>query len=141
MKWLLLPLLMFGFHAAAFTAEPEEHNSVEACYAYSQARMHDCLVGEQKESAIALKAAEEKAISALSRWDEDAKFVAMANDALKKANASFARYRDSQCAFAYTLGGGAIGNALEARRMACTIELNKRRAADLMRAVAALPLR
>ncbi|PHP90694.1 hypothetical protein CFB52_003385 [Burkholderia sp. AU18528] len=40
-----------------------------------------------------------------------------------------------------SLGGGAIGNALEMRRLACVAELNNRRAAQLRDAVSDLPLK
>ncbi|MEB2502855.1 MULTISPECIES: hypothetical protein [Burkholderia] len=40
-----------------------------------------------------------------------------------------------------SLGGGAIGNALEMQRLACVAELNNRRAAQLRDAVSDLPLK
>jgi len=46
-----------------------------------------------------------------------------------------------QCALAAALGGGAIGNALEIRRLACEAELNAWRADQLQRALVDLPLK
>ncbi|MGJ7914261.1 hypothetical protein ACI48D_02115 [Massilia sp. LXY-6] len=52
---------------------------------------------------------------------------------------AFARYRETQCAFISSLGGGAIANALHMRRLACTIDLNNERAASLSKGIADLP--
>jgi len=103
--------------------------------------MRDCVEKRFQESEKALKQAEAEAFAALSRWDEDSKYAKLANRRLKAANTVFTRYRDSQCAFAASLGGGAIGSALETGRLACASELNDQRARQLKRAVADLPPR
>ena len=111
------------------------------CSAHAQSAMRDCLANKARDSEKALRRVEEKTSSALSKWDEDAKFIAASQARLKAANTVFAQYRDAQCAFASSLGGGAIGNALEMRRLACVSELNNRRAEQLSNAIAQLPLR
>ena len=75
-------------------------------------------------SNAALKRAEEQVAAAISKWDEDAKFIDLAKKKLRASNKAYEQYRDAQCAFAYSLGGGAIGNALEMRRLTCRIELD-----------------
>ncbi|HEY9097266.1 MAG TPA: lysozyme inhibitor LprI family protein [Thiobacillus sp.] len=127
----------------ATSADPiqDERSARDECSAYSQAGMRDCLEKKLRESEKSLKQAEDNANSALCKWDEDAKQVSAAKNKLKSANTNYVRYRDSQCAFAASLGGGAIGNALEIRRIACVAELNNRRATQLRSAVAELPIR
>jgi uncharacterized protein YecT (DUF1311 family) len=92
-----------------------------------------------QKTAIALNAAEQKAMGALSKWDEEPKYVAAAKEKLRASNAAFAQYREAQCALAYSLGGGAIGNALDIRRLACAIEQNSKRVAELAAAVSRVP--
>ena len=48
----------------------------------------------------------------------------IAKNKLKKSNKEFIKYRDLQCDFAYSLGGGAIGNALNMLKYTCLAELN-----------------
>ena len=98
--------------------------ALEQCSAYSQAGMRECLEKKSRASNAALKRAEEQATAAISKWDEDARFIDLAKKKLKAANKAYEQYRDAQCAFAYSLGGGAIGNALEMRRLTCRIELD-----------------
>ena len=50
--------------------------------------------------------------NALSNWDEDKEHIVIAQNKLKKSNKEFIKYRDLQCDFAYSLGGGAIDSAL-----------------------------
>lgn len=129
--------------AGATSAEAiqDERAVRDECSAYSQSGMRDCLEKKLRESENTLKQAEEAAVSSLCKWDEDAKQVSAVKNKLKAANANYVRYRDAQCAFAASLGGGAIGNALEIRRLACVAELNNRRAAQLRSTIADLPLR
>lgn len=97
------------------------------------------LGGKSLESATQLKQAENKAIATLSKWDEDAKYVALAKERLKASSRAYEQYREAQCAFASSTGGGAIGNALELRRLSCLIGLNMRRAEQLRTTMANLP--
>ena len=48
-----------------------------------------------------------------------------------RTSKAYAHYRDAQCAFAASLGGGAIGNALELRRLSCLVGLNNGRAKQI----------
>ena len=112
----------------------------EECSAFSQAGMRDCLAKKAESSQKALQQAEEKVASTLSKWDEDHKYVNQTKVKLAASNKDFAKYRDAQCAFASSLGGGAIGNAIDMRRLACISELNNRRAEQLRDAVSDLPL-
>lgn len=112
---------------------------LEECSAYSQAGMRDCLANKSRESAKELRQAEDKAIGTLSKWDEDAKYIALAKARLKASNKEYEQYRETYCAFASSLGGGAIGNALEIRRLACLFELNTSRALQLQTLLSPLP--
>ncbi len=127
--------------AAAADSVPSERALREECSAFSQAGMRDCLAAKAENSHRALRQAEEHLASALSRWDQDARYVSQATAKLAAANREFAEYRDSQCVFASSLGGTAIGNALEIRRLACVSELNDRRAEQLRDAGSDLPLK
>ena len=101
--------------------------------------MRECLAKKSSESNAALKRAEKQAITALSKWDEDAKFINLAKKKLRASSKAYERYRDAQCAFASSLGGGAIGNALEMRRLSCVVGLNNERAKQLAKDASALP--
>ena len=105
--------------------------ALEECGAYSEAGMRECLAKKSHQSAVVLRRAEERAIAALSNWDEDAKFINLAKEKLRVSNKAYAQYRDAQCAFAASLGGGAIGNALELRRLSCLVGLNNGRTKQL----------
>lgn len=126
----------------AWAAEAMDERSVrEVCSDGSQADMRACLAKKAADSATNLKQAEGKALAALGKWDEDAKYVSAAKARLDASGKAFAKYRDAQCAFNTALGGGAIGNALDMRRFACVYELNARRAEQLLGGVADLPMR
>jgi hypothetical protein len=113
----------------------------EECSAFSQAGMRDCLAKKAESSQSALRQAEDNATSTLSKWDEDKKYINHARAKLTESNKDFAKYRDAQCAFASSLGGGAVGHAVDMRRLACVSELNNRRAEQLHDAVSDLPLK
>ncbi|WP_100126254.1 lysozyme inhibitor LprI family protein [Snodgrassella alvi] len=55
----------------------------------------------------------------------------IAKNKLKKSDKEFIKYRDLQCDFAYSLGGGAIGNALNMLKYTRLAELNFQRAKQL----------
>ncbi len=116
-----------------------ELTALEECGAYSEAGMRECLAKKAHESAMILRGAEGQAIAALSKWDEDAKFINLAKEKLRVSNKAYEQYRDAQCAFAASLGGGAIGNALELRRLSCLVGLNNGRAKQLNADASELP--
>ena len=113
----------------------------EECSAFSQAGMRDCLATKAENSQKALRQAEESVARVVSKRDEDSQYVNQAKAKPAASSKEFAKYREIQCAFASSLGGGAIGNALEMRRLACISELNDRRAEQLSSAVSELPLK
>lgn len=123
--------LICALAASALAGTAWANDALDECSAYSQAGMRDCLVKKVHESEATLKQAENKVANMLSKWDEDAKHIAAAKEKLKASGKAFAQYREAQCTFAASLGGGAIGNALEMRRLACVVELNTKRAEQL----------
>jgi hypothetical protein len=131
---LLLPL-------TSAAAPVNQQSALEECGAMSQAGMRECLVRKAADSQTLLKRAEDSVVAALGQWDEDARYANLAKKRLDTSNKTFEQYRGAQCALASSLGGGAIASALELRRLACTVELNKERAASLENSIAALPRR
>ncbi|MFT8891878.1 MAG: lysozyme inhibitor LprI family protein [Acetobacter papayae] len=127
--------------AASTDPAPGERALREECSAFSQTGMRDCLAKKAENSQQTLQQAEEDVARRLSKWDEDRKYVSQARAKLTESNKDFAKYRDVQCAFSSSLGGGAIGNAIDMRRLACIAELNDRRVAQLRNAVSDLPLK
>ena len=89
--------------------------------------MRECLEKEPRVSNAALKRAEEQAAAAISKWDENARFINIAKKKLGASNKTYEQYRDAQCASASSLGGGAIGDAIKLRRLSCFIELDSGR--------------
>lgn len=137
---LVWALALAGFAGKVWAAELEsEQAALEECGADSQAGMRECLAKKSIESSAALRHAEKQAIATLSKWDEDAKFIHFAKEKLRASSKAYERYRDAQCAFAASLGGGAIGNALEMRRLSCLIGLDNGRAKQLHADASALP--
>jgi uncharacterized protein YecT (DUF1311 family) len=142
---------LIGFWLAAylplstFAASPvpvlSERALREECSAFSQAGMHDWLAIKSANSQKALRQAEEKVASTLPKWDEDMKYISQAKAKLTASNKDFAKYRDTQCEFLASLSGGGAGNAHEIGRLACSAELNNRRAEQLRDAVSDLPLK
>ncbi|CAN7408455.1 DUF1311 domain-containing protein [Trinickia sp. LjRoot230] len=143
-KWLVL-FAALSFSAAANSSRAatlqDERAIREQCSEYAEAGMRDCLDKSVRESEKALNDAERKTLDAISKWDEDAKFIGLAKNKLRSSGKAFTEYRAAQCAFAASLGGGAIGNALDMRRAACVAELNNRRAEQLRSAAGNLPQR
>ncbi|MFB9243658.1 DUF1311 domain-containing protein [Massilia antarctica] len=126
----------------ALAAEPARpFDAAEDCSEFSQAGIRDCMAKKAADSAATLKKAEAKASGAISRWDENAKYVKVARARLRESNAAFASYRRAQCALADALIGGGIGNSHEIRRLACVTDLNARRAMELERDTGTLPRR
>lgn len=135
---LALPLLADAAPELAVQAAQE---ASEECSSFSQAERRDCLAENAELSRKALRQAEKKAAGTLSKWDETPRHIRQAKVELAAANKRFASYRDTQCGLAAALAGGAIGSALEMRRLACVSELNNRRTSQLNDWVSALPLR
>jgi uncharacterized protein YecT (DUF1311 family) len=143
-------LICFGLvfsttHAFAGTDADDsilsEYALREECSAYSESGMRDCLATKAHESQKTLEQAEKQVGIKLSRWDQEAQYIKLAKTNLVASGRAFAKYRQEHCAFAAALGGSAIGNALEIRRLACVAELNNRRAKQLRDAVSDLPLK
>ena len=101
------------------------------CSGNSQAEMTQCLSAKAAASVEALNAARAHARAAIDQWYEDAKYVHLATQKLDSADQAFQRYRTAECAFNRSLGGGAIGNALDMRTLACEVEMNLTRADQL----------
>jgi len=114
---------------------------LEQCSEYSQAEIRACLVRQTRQSEAALRKAESSVLTAITKWDEDEKYIAHAKDQLRLSKKRFAEYRDAQCAFHTSLGGGAIMNGLEQRRLACVSDLNNKQARLYLDEVSSLPSR
>lgn len=118
-----------------------ERELYDECSAHSQAGMLDCLAAKASESTQVLAQAEKNAAASISKWDEDQKYINIALAKLVESNEEFARYRHTQCDLSASLSGGGAGNAHEMGRLACTSELNSRRAELLRDTIAGLPLK
>lgn len=103
--------------------------------------MRDCLAKKADDSQKALKQIEDKVVGVLSTWDEDDKYISLAKEKLARSSKEFTKYRETQCEFSVSLGGGGAGNTREMGRLACVAELNGRRAEQLRHAVANLPIK
>lgn len=134
---ILLPLSNSSLASREIKSEFELRDECS----YDSVGIRECLQKKLKSSEINLKNAEEKVSQSLAKWDEDPEYISAAKAKLKNANDEFIKYREAQCQFALSLGGGAIGNALDVRRFACIAELNNRRAEQLLSSIVALPLR
>lgn len=119
----------------------DKQSAREECSAYSAAGMRDCLEKKAGASGVALRKAENIVRKALDKWDEDMQYVNIAKSKFEASSKEFLHYRDTYCAFNASLGGGAIGNALEIRRLACVVELNVSRTQQIENAVSDLPLK
>ncbi|WP_080412118.1 lysozyme inhibitor LprI family protein [Burkholderia ubonensis] len=126
--------------AAPNSVIPSERELRAEC-SYEITGVKECLQKKRQDSEANLKHAEDKAENLFDRWDEDPKYIRITKARFVASKKAFAKYREAQCAFASSLGGGAIGNALEMQRLACVAELNNRRADQLRDAVSGLPLK
>lgn len=140
---LTLCLCTLAPSAMAVAADGMQTEQVlyETCSSDSQAGMKDCLAGKAEKSVKTLAAAQKAAAEALSKWDEDQKYIDQAKARLAASNQTFASYRSAQCEFSASLSGGAAGNAHEMGKLACQAALNQRRARQLRDAVLGLPLK
>jgi uncharacterized protein YecT (DUF1311 family) len=105
----------------------------------SQADRRICLSRLAETSEADLRSAEAAMETSLSAWDEEPMPVAAASARFARSRAAFSHYRQAQCDFNASLGGGAIGSALEMRRLMCVIELTRRRAGELRELAVRLP--
>lgn len=137
---LLLPILLLtapGLHAA--TLRPARADCSDA--SASQAALRTCLQQRAAVAANELAAAGVALRGALHGWDEDARYVQAALQRADAADRAWTAYRQAACALDEALGGGAIGAALEQRRLACVQALDAQRADELRAAAASLPQR
>lgn len=115
--------------------------ALEQCSEYSQAEIRACLMRQRRQSEALLLKAESSVLTAITTWDEDEKYAAHAKEQLRRSRKRFAEYRDAQCAFHTSLGGGAIMNGLEQRRLACISDLNNKQARLYLDEATSLPSR
>ncbi|MDI6528878.1 DUF1311 domain-containing protein [Pseudomonas otitidis] len=136
------PVMLFGFTsmlvlalpcgAAEEGAVPSQRQLREACsMSGSQADLNACLREKLGHSQHAVERAESALFAAFEQWDESAEQVRTGQGRARAARQSFIEYRERQCALATSVGGGAVGHALETRRLACIAELNYQRAQQL----------
>jgi hypothetical protein len=116
-------------------------NISDLCTEFSQAEMRPCLQEEVRKSFAALGRSNLNMTQALSAWDETSRYRNAAIAALRRSETAFSAYRKSLCAFDASLGGGAIGTALESRSMRCVIQLNLERSSWLDAKAKAIPKR
>jgi antitoxin component of MazEF toxin-antitoxin module len=109
------------------------------CSEFSQAQMRECLAEKAATSEKALKQNEIRAHDAISKWDEHANYIRIAQEKLARSTEAFERFRRSQCEFSSSLAGGAAGNAHETMRLSCVAALNGQRIESLKNAVSDLP--
>jgi hypothetical protein len=129
---LLSAGLLPGMSWASDVFQSELEIIEECSYAGSSADVGRCYARKAKESEIALKEAEKKLRAALDKWFiEEQQYIRLAKTRLTASGKDFIRYRESQCAFAWSLGGSAIGHALEMGRDSCIAGENNHRAALL----------
>ena len=102
---------------------------------FTQIEVKACLEKALTSSTQALQKAEAAMEQALKNWDQDPRYIQTARKHLKAAHREFMEYRSQQCSLLSAINGGAAGNAFELRRLACTAELNNRRAAQLQEVV------
>jgi uncharacterized protein YecT (DUF1311 family) len=139
---LSAPSHVFAAKVEAKTDDiPNERAVRRACSdeALSEVDISECLEKAAATSEKTLKQAEYYALATLSGWDEDKEYIDLAKTRLITAGKTFAQFRADQCSFAASMGGGAIGAALEMRRNACIAELNLRRAKQLRDFMDTLP--
>jgi uncharacterized protein YecT (DUF1311 family) len=114
--------------AYVFQNEPEIRE--ECSNEGSQVDVVNCYLKKAKESGIALARAERQVRDALDKWFRDESYIRTARTKLAASSKAFVRYREAQCAFAYALGGGAVGSS--SLETACIAAENNQRAAQLL---------
>ncbi|WP_334324783.1 lysozyme inhibitor LprI family protein [Gilliamella apicola] len=96
---------------------------------FSQVDLAYCLEKIFYISEAELDKSQWKLFNVLSKWDESQNYIVRAKNKLKKSHKEFIKYRDRECDFAHSLGGGAIG--LNKITYSCLAELNFQRAKQL----------
>jgi uncharacterized protein YecT (DUF1311 family) len=138
MRTIKLTLLGLAFSlpalALAVPPTPDELALREACSGGASVEMQVCLEKKVKDSQKALKQAEKRAVAAISKWDEDKRYINLAKAKLATSNKEFIKHRYAHCEFMTSLSGGGIHH--DFRRLACVAELNYRRAKQLRDVVA-----
>lgn len=124
-------LITFGVLTTAFVhsnalAEDQCFNSA------SHAEARACLEARAKESALAVKNAENSLRSTLSNWDQEQEYKKRSISKLDTAAIQFQRYRKAECELQASLAAG--GNAAGDRRLLCCIALDEKRVAELQAA-------
>lgn len=99
-----------------------------------------CVNQSLKESEILLKDTQVEALQKLDQWDEELPYKMQSKKALLLSNEQFIHYREKECYFFQTLGGGAIGHALNLRRKGCEYNLNIERVQKLKNKLDQLPM-
>jgi len=132
-----LPILAFAAPGESVLSERALRDECSETY-FSQVEVRECLARKAEDSQKTLQQAEAQMLSTFEKWDEWDSVIARAKTNLAASSKSFVKYRYDQCEFAASLGGGAIGGALEMGRLACVAELNNRRAAQLRDAASEL---
>jgi len=137
---IVAPLLGIAAAAAQTPSATGELALRDEC-SFTPPGMNECLAAKVEASMVELRDARRFAIQRLDAGEEDGRYRRLAIWRLRAADASFERYRKAHCDFAASMGGGAIGHALNARRLACVADLNHRQAELLQRLVADRPPR
>lgn len=137
----LSAVLLLGNLPDSALSQTQVANIADLCTEFSQAEMRTCLQEEVRKSTAALGRGTLQMIQALNAWDETPRYRAAALTALRRSETAFVAYRKSHCAFDASLGGGAIGTALDSRSMRCIIQLNLERAGWLDAKAKAIPKR
>lgn len=122
---VIFSAVIAAFLELSSAAIASERVETDACSEYSQAEMRQCLKSKANESDAALKHAQQSTRDAISRWDEEPQYVALAIKRFDESTVAFEQLRLKRCAFEASLGGGAIGAALETRRLKCFVKLNR----------------
>lgn len=133
-------LLVISVGCAADVAIQSERELREEC-SFELGGMRECLEKKQTASEMTLKKSQTDVYQVLEKWDEDEKYIKIAQQNFSAGEGEFIAYREKYCQFSASLGGGAIGNALDIQRIACITELNNHHAKQLRDAIADLPLK
>ena len=141
-KWFYCVLITTIINVNAWAEDVQDERAArEECSAFSQAGMRECLEKKASASATELKKVEHQVSKTFGKWIHDTQYINLSRSKLEVSSKEFVRYREAHCAFNASLGGSAIGNALEIRRLACVFELNTRRADQIRDVIADLPLK
>lgn len=90
--------------------------------------INECLHAKVDQSLTRLREARASAAGHIKSRRVDTGRGQPARTLLAIADDAYARYRHAHCAFGASMGGGAIGHALETGRLACVADLNFRQA-------------